>query len=503
MAESNNLLSRRKLLLGTATLAITGAAASLYFSPASLAQTTGNAKVPLNIPPLDKGRLEGSTRIYNLNIQDGITEFIPGLKTATRGINSSFLAPVLRMTKGENIRLSVTNSLGEDTTLHWHGFNLPAKADGGPHQVVTPGETWSPEFLVKEKASTMWYHSHLLHKTAEQVWSGIAGMIIIDDEQSKTLDIPNTYGVDDIPLALQDRDILTNGSMPYSPSMTDNMMGLRGEIPMANGTIGAFFDVSTALIRLRLLNGANGTIYTLGFSDNRPFKQIASDGGLLESPVEMSRLLLAPGERAEIIVDMSDGNDTTLTHFGDEAQEQGGMMGGSGMGMGQNNTRFSFLELRPANQLARSATLPQTLTSLPEISTSSVQNTRQLVLDMRMGMGMMFGGGFTINNEEMDMNVVNNVVPKGVTEIWELSNRSTMPHPLHIHNTQFRIIDRNGKAPNPNETGLKDTVLIQPNEKVRILIRFDEYSDPDRPYMYHCHILEHEDAGMMGQFTVV
>jgi len=495
MAKNKKLLTRRRLLLGTATLAITGAAASLYFSPASLAQTTGNSKTPLNIPPLDKGRLEGNTRIYDLNIQDGTSEFIPGLKTATRGINGSFLAPVLRMTKGENVRLNVSNSIGEDTTLHWHGFNLPAKTDGGPHQIVKPGTTWSPEFLIREKASTMWYHSHLLHKTAEQVWAGIAGMIIIDDEESKTLDLPNTYGVDDLPIALQDRNIRTNGSMPYSPSMPDNMMGLRGKIPMANGTIGAFFDVSTALVRLRLLNGANAAIYTLGFSDNRPFKQIASDGGLLENPVEMSRLLLAPGERAEIIVDMSNGTNTTLTHFGDEAQGQGGMMGGS-------NTRFSFLELRPAGQLRQSAPIPQTLTSLPKISTSKVENTRQLVLNMSMG-GMMFGGGFTINDEEMDINVINNVVPKGVTEIWELSNRSELAHPLHIHNTQFRIIDRNGKAPNPNEAGLKDTVLIQPNEKVRILIRFDEYSDPDRPYMYHCHILEHEDAGMMGQFTVV
>ena len=182
-----------------------------------------------------------------------------------------------------------------------------------------------------------------------------------------------------------------------------------------NGTIGAFFDVGTALVRLRLLNGANGTIYTLGFSDNRPFKQIATDGGLLESPVEMRRLLLSPGERAEIIVDMSDGKNTVLTHFGDEAQAagRGDMMGGAGMGMGQNNTRFSFLELRPANQLRRSAPIAQTLTSLPKVSIANVENTRQLVLDMRMGLGMMFGGGFTINNKEMDINVINNVVPKG------------------------------------------------------------------------------------------
>ncbi len=488
MTARTSRFTRRKLLLGTAAIGLGGTATALFFSQGSIAATLGEISNPLKIPPLEEGRLEGGTRIYDLDIRDGETEFVAGLKTATKGINASYLGPVLHMRQNEDIRLNVTNSLHERTTLHWHGFNLPAIADGGPHQVIEPGTTWSPEFKVREKASTMWYHSHLMGKTAEHVWAGIAGMIIVDDEESKALNLPSTYGVDDIPVALQDRFIRSNGSMAYAPSMHDNMMGMTGDIPMANGTIGAVFDATTSLVRLRLLNGANGSIYSLGFSDGRTFTKIGTDGGLLETPVDMRLMYLAPGERAEIIVDLSDGTETTLTHFARSAD-------------GQVSPVFSFLRLRPAARLNSSAPIPRTLATLEKVSADQAQNTRRFVLDMR-GMGMM-GGGFMINNTQMDMKVINETVQKGVTEIWEVENRSPMSHPFHIHNTQFRILDRNGRAPDQDETGLKDTVLVFPNEVVRILIRFDHYTDPKVPYMYHCHILEHEDAGMMGQFTVV
>ena len=480
-------LSRRNLLLGTAALGATGGASALLFTQSSKAATVGGIKNPLAIPPLDEGVMEAGTRVFNLDIQDGVSEFIAGLKTPTKGINGAFLGPVMHFRAGEDVRMNVTNSLREQTTLHWHGFHLPAHADGGPHQVINPATTWSPEFKVRQKASTMWYHSHLMGKTAEQVWAGIAGMIIVEDEEAKALGLPETYGVDDIPVALQDRTILADGTMPYAPNMHDNMMGLTGNIPMANGTIGAVFDVTTSLVRLRLLNGANGSIYTIGFSDGRSFKKIASDGGLLAQPVEMQVMALAPGERAEIIVDMSDGENTTLTHFVRLSQTE-------------LSPEFAFLELRPAQNLAPSNPLPAKLASLAPATAAQAVNTRRFVLDMR---GMMMMGRFTINNVQMDMNVINERVPVNTTEIWELENRSRMAHPFHVHNTQFRILDRDGRSVGPAEQGLKDTVLLRAGERARILTRFEDYTDPNLPYMYHCHILEHEDAGMMGQFTVV
>ena len=479
-------ITRRKLLAGTAALSVAGGSA-LIFCQGVLANAHAQGENPLKIPPLELGRLEGTTRNYDLKIQHGQTEFIPGLMTPTNGINGSFLGPVVRMRQGENIRLNVNNALNEDTTLHWHGFNLPAKADGGPHQIIKPGQTWSPEFQVAEKASTMWYHSHLMGKTAEQVWSGIAGMVIIDDDQSDQLDLPNTYGVDDIAIALQDRTIRADGTMPYAPSMHDNMMGMTGQIPMANGTIGAYFDATTSLVRMRLLNGSNGTIYSIGFSDGRTFQKIGTDGGLLAQPVDVRLITMGPGERAEIIVDLSDGKNVALTHFVRISQTR-------------VQPEFTFVELRPQAGQKTSAPLPATLTNLPDVSADQATNTRQFVLDMQ---GMMMMSRFTINDKQMDINVINETIPKDTVEIWEVSNRSQMAHPFHVHNTQFRIIDRDGQPVAPYENGLKDTILIQPGRRARILIEFKNYSDPVLPYMYHCHILEHEDAGMMGQFTVV
>lgn len=480
-------LSRRNLLVGTAAISISAAGAGMLFGQTSLAASHSQAAKPLNIPSLNVGAMQDGVRVYDLNVQHGETEFFDGIKTPTKGINGSYLGPVLRMRQGENIRLNVSNSLNEKTTLHWHGFNLPASADGGPHQVINPGNKWSPEFEVREKASTMWYHSHLMHKTAEQVWAGIAGMIIIDDDQTETLDLPNEYGVDDLTLALQDRRFKADGSMPYVPSRHDTMMGMTGNIPMVNGTTNAYFDATTSHVRLRLLNASNGSIYSFGFSDGRFFQKIATDGGLLASPVETQLMTMGPGERAEIVVDLSSGENVTLTHFVRLSQTE-------------VSPKFAFLELRPNTNATPSKALPQTLANLPKPDASTATNTRKFVLDMS---GMMMMGNFTINNQQMDINVINETIKQGEVEIWEISNNSQMPHPFHIHNTQFRILDRDGQPTGPHEDGLKDTVLIHPGRSVRILISFQHYSDPNLPYMYHCHILEHEDAGMMGQFTVV
>jgi len=359
--------------------------------------------------------------------------------------------------------------------------------DGGPHQQIEDGELWSPQFKITDKAATMWFHSHMFHGTANQVWAGIAGMALIDDDESDGLDLPRDYGVDDIPVVLQDRGFLTNGQMPYNPGMQARMMGMIGNFPLVNGVIAPYLDVTTSLVRLRILNGSNASIYQLQFSDGREFSQIASDGGLLVAPARMTQLQLAPGERAEIVVDVTGGKTFRLVN---NPAARGGMMGGA--------PAFSFLEIRPAATLAPTTPLPATLANLPAPDITAVKRVRKFELQM----GMM-GSSFRINGREMKMDVVNEVVKVGEAEIWEISSNGMLPHPFHVHNTQYRVLSRNGRPPAPNEAGLKDTVVVNPGEVVRILVRFDTYTDAERPYMYHCHILEHEDGGMMGQFTVV
>ena len=163
---------------------------------------------------------------------------------------------------------------------------------------------------------------------------------------------------------------------------------------------------------------------------------------------------------------------------------------------------FDVLDIRPGAQRGTSARLPDRLVSLDRPNPSRAVGTRRFVLQMGMGGMMMGSGSFTINGKAMDMNRIDEAVRVGTTEIWQIENASMMSHPFHIHDVQFRVLDRNGVPPTPGEMGLKDTVVVAPSERVRLLLSFADYSDPDSPYMYHCHILEHEDAGMMGQFVV-
>jgi FtsP/CotA-like multicopper oxidase with cupredoxin domain len=487
-------ITRRSVLRRGGALGLVLAAPTLLAS-CSPAYTPDQGSNPLNIPPLLTALPEDGTDTFDLALGHGETEFFNGVKTRTMGINQSYLGPTLRLTAGNNVRLNVANNLSEDATLHWHGFHLPAASDGGPHQVIRPGTTWSPEFQVRQKAGTFWYHSHLMGKTAEQVWAGLAGMIIVDDAESAGLDLPTTYGLDDIPLVLQDRSFTEDGQMPYAPGFFDMIDGLIGNVPLTNGTVGAFFEAKTRLLRLRLLNGSNATFYAMHFADGRAFFQIASDGGLLERPFETNQVLLAPGERAEVLVDLSNGERTILRAAPMKSEEAVKADDVLIRTLSGEKAPFDFLEIRPSGS-GGAAEVPKTLASLPAVRSDDAVRTRLFELDMGLR-------SHTINGMEMDMARVNEVVPVGETEIWEITNKSWMAHPFHIHDTQFRILDRGGKPPHPGEAGLKDTVVSYPKKTLRILVRFDEYTDPALPYMYHCHVLEHEDAGMMGPFTVV
>ncbi len=455
---------------------------------------------PLAIPTLLVGEPRAGVRTFDLNLQKGVSRFFDGVTTPTLGINGAYLGPTLKMRVGETVRMEVTNRIGEASTIHWHGFHLPAGADGGPHQVIADGASWSPQFEVRQRASMLWYHSHMVPRTGPQVYHGLAGVAYVEDEETGRLDLPGDYGVDDVPLVLQDRAFNRDGSLFYSTNMHNTMMGMRGNVLLVNGTVNPYFEARTQKLRLRLLNGSNARFYSLGFSDNRRFSLIGTDGGLLERPYETSHIALAPAERAQIIVDLSDGRPVVLRAFpAPTSGTMGGMMGG----MMGDDFNFDVLDIRPNGQRGRSAPLPSRLVTLDRPDPGQASGARRLVLQMGMG-GMMMGGGepFSINGKAMDMNRIDEVVRVGTTEIWQLENRSMMAHPFHIHDVQFRILDRDGAPPPPWEMGLKDTVVVNPDERVRLLLQFADYSDPDLPYMYHCHVLEHEDSGMMGQFVV-
>jgi len=467
---------------------------------------------PLKIPDQLLGTQRNGQSHYSLNVQAGTSEFIPGLRTPSVGYNGDYLGPTLRFKQDDNISMHIRNQLEESTTVHWHGLHVPAKADGGPAQVIKSGDDWNPEFKIMQRGGTYWYHSHALNRTGDQVYRGMSGLIIIDDEDNQQSGLPSEYGVDDIPLIVQDRQFNEDGTFRYIGTPRDIMTGMFGNTVLVNGTLSAEFNPKTELVRFRLLNGSNARTYSFAFDDQRTFKLVASDGGLLSKGNDQSTLVLAPSERAEILVDFSDGNPVNLISLSMPDSSPFSARGMMSNMHPMNQERMQILAIEPQSNLSSSETVRAELSTIQRIDQAEAVRTRSFTLSMAMGMGMMgrrggrgrMGGGesFFINGEVMDMNRVAVRIRMGDTEIWEVTNDSMMMHPFHVHFDQFQILDRNGRPPSAEEMGFKDSVKIGPDETVRFIMRFNDFSDADTAYMYHCHILEHEDNGMMGQFTV-
>lgn len=451
----------------------------------------------LTMPPLLDARSAGQVRLEALKGQTG---FVGSSGTNTWGFNQPFLGPTLRMPTGRSTQVDVYNSLDETISVHWHGLLVPGVVDGGPHQPIAPGKTWSPELAITQPAATAWYHSHAHGATARQVQLGLAGVLQIDDGQDDARGLPSEYGVDDLTLVLQDRRFTRGGDFDLSPSMPDRMMGFLGDTILINGQVGSSAVVPKGLVRLRLLNGSNARIYTLALSDDRPMHLVATDSGYLDKPIQLSKLLISPGERFEVLVDFSNERDVTLTS---EHNPNIGMMGGMMGGQRQQSGRFTVLPFTVDTTLpVRITKLPDDLGGTRPNGNAANANWRRLSLDMPMGMGMMFGRSdsmFSINGDAFAMDRINFRVTQGAFERWTVS-ADMMMHPFHVHGAKFQVLSENGRAPRPQNTGWKDTVLV--NGAVDLLIRFDQPAPANAPYMYHCHILEHEDAGMMGQFTV-
>jgi FtsP/CotA-like multicopper oxidase with cupredoxin domain len=360
---------------------------------------------------------------------------------------------------------------------------------------------------VRQPAATLFYHSHVHHATGEQVWRGLAGMLIVRDAREAALGLPSEYGVDDLPILLQDR-AFSGGRLvvPSLGSMASAMQGRRGDTLLVNGTPNAFVRVPARRIRLRLVNASNARSYDLAFDDGRAFQWIATDGGLLEAPLERRSLSLMPGERAEIVVDFSGGGSATLVTAPDANVPAMGMMGRV---PSTARAPRALLAFEAGPRAAAAIPLPSRLASHEAWDASRATRLRRFTLDMGlmgmmggrgMGMGMGMRGGmdpFSINGRPFDPARIDARVRLGDLEVWEVSG-DMMSHPFHVHGVHFRVLARAGGL-DPDDAGIKDTVRA--DAPVRLLVRFGQPAVA-APFMYHCHILEHEDLGMMGQFTV-
>ena len=447
---------------------------SLPDTQGSNQEVSGNKDVRmLPIPALLVDENDDATIAdFNLVVQQGETNFYKDVLTPTLGYNGDFLGPVIKVKRGETINMHVRNELSDSTSVHWHGLEVNGTEDGGPHQVIDQGGLWEPSFVIDQPASTFWFHPHVIGTTAMQVYYGLAGLILVEDEFSDKLNIPKDYGVNDIPLIIQDRSFNSDGSFKY---MTNMMDGAIGDTILVNGAITPMLNVNQIKMRFRILNGANASNFNIELSNQSEFYQIASDGGFLEKPYAENKLFIAPGERAEIIIDFSKYAEGKVIKL------QSG-----------NNLIMTFVVGEKSQDTTE---IPETLVNIATIDESKASFTKTIELD---GMGHMV----SLNGKKFDINRIDDNVKLGAIEMWEITTNGTMMggmgHPFHIHGTQFQVLSRNGREPNDNEKGYKDTIFVGSGETVRIIVQFKNKGI----FMYHCHILEHEEAGMMGQLEV-
>ncbi len=456
-------------------------------SVAVLSISSAFAQQPLAIPPA----LDEDT--FHLNVGQHTHQFYPGVNTTTLGVNGDYLGPTLIFHRGDTARLRVHNGLTQVTTMHWHGMHVSGDMDGGPQRTIDPGMDWDVKYDVVNPAGTYWYHPHPHMLTGTQATRGIAGLIIVQDDEESALDLPRTYGVDDIPVVLQDRRFLASGEFVVGPY---------GDSVLVNGTPHPYLDLPAQMVRLRLLNGSNSRVYRVGLQDSSMFTMIAGDGGLLNAPVPLQRLDLSNGERAEVLLDLTgmEGDSLLLMSFGSELPVT---VPGSANILWEtsalNGIDFPLLRIRVQAPTTNPVTsIPAVLGSATPIPEAQAVRTRVKTIT---GNGMVGMGMFLINGQVFNINVVNDTVQLDATEIWTYVNNSNMAHPMHVHGVSFFVLDRNGVAVAPEEAGAKDVVLVDRFETVRTIMRFEHLSN-GYPYMYHCHNLMHEDNMMMLQFIV-
>lgn len=467
-----------------------------------LVATAQNA---LYVPPVITGTN------FNLTVQSGTKTFYGSTPTPTYGINSVWMSPTIIVNKGDSITLNVINNLPVRTTMHWHGLHVSPENDGGPHQVINPNATWSPSFKVRNNAGTFWYHPHGAGQTDMQVSKGLAGFFIVKDAAEALLNLPRTYGVDDIPLNIQSKSFDNLLQIAIASDMDTALF--------VNGTLNAKFDAPAQVVRFRLLNGSSLRSYNFGFSNGQTFYQIATDGGLLDTPVTLTRLRLSPGERAEILVNFSGMASQQLFLKSYASELTAGIYGADTVGDSNNvihdyednflnGTDFNLLQINVTAVSTNPVTnIPLSLVPFSPFNPGTATTTRTIVMDtirlIPIDVPNLAEGPFGMNNKSFDMDYVNDTVHLNSTEIWVLKNHTMVAHPFHIHDIQFNVIEKNGLPPTPTDRGWKDVVLVMPNDSVKFITKFETFSHPTVPYMYHCHLLHHEDDGMMGSFVVI
>lgn len=447
----------------------------------------------------------------------------------------SYLGPVIRAQTGQTLRVTFTNRLIQESIIHWHGLIVPAEMDGHPRTAVASGRSYTYEFPIVNRAGTYWFHPHPHGHTGQQVYNGLAGLVLVSDQEEAAAGLPT--GEYDIPLVIQDRTFDTDNQLVYLPNgMMDQLMGFLGERILINGQPDYTLAVASQAYRLRLLNGSTARIYKLGWEDGTPLVVIGTDGGLLRQPVQRDYVMLSPGERIDLWVDFSGrpvGSELILKNLAFAGFESTHMMGGNPVL--PEGAEYSVLRVVVERQGNDQSRLPMRLSTFDNLRLEDAANS-QAPRTFTVAMQHM---AWTINGRRFEINGVaaDEVVKAGALEVWEFVNQpgrmgmmgsmdhggdaggasrggmagmmEEMAHPMHIHGVQFQVLDRQVRpdmragwetvSAGLVDEGWKDTVLMMPGERVKLLVKFAEHTGL---YLYHCHNLEHEDGGLMRNYEV-
>jgi FtsP/CotA-like multicopper oxidase with cupredoxin domain len=472
-----------------------------------------------------------------------VPEVLSGDPSRVTSLPGSYIGPIIRVRKADRLRIRLSNELDEPTIIHWHGMRVPPVMDGHPRYAIPPGDEFVYEFEIRDRAATYWFHPHAHGFTASQVYRGLAGLLLVSDEEEDSLDLPTAEN--DLPFVIQDRKFDAQNRLVYPPLVGMMMDGFLGDTVLVNGQADFVLSTSTRAYRLRLLNGSNSRTYKLAWNDGAPLVVIATDGGLLQEPTERAYTMLAPGQRITLWADFSKypvGTELALESqefmgagFGMHMMWMGRGMFGTHMMespapataqvMGHdahdftisapNGAAMQIMRVRVDSQEEETQTLPETLSLLPKLAMEDAVNADSprrfsvsVIMGMMVGMQWSFDGRMFRMNEVAD----HEIIPFDTLEAWEFVNDTfpvVMSHPIHIHGVQFQVSERNATPQLSGgwnsvregyiDEGWQDTVLLMPGERVKLLIRFDDFKGE---YLYHCHNLEHADAGMMRNLRV-
>jgi blue copper oxidase len=508
----------------------------------------GNFVNPLRLPGDDgvMGIVDASDAPLHITAGTESVEVLPGKRSEVSAYRleregKTYVNPTIRVGTGTNFSAELANGLGEETTIHWHGLHVDWRMDGHPLLPVRPDVTYRYSYPVENRGGTYWYHPHAHGSSARQTYSGLAGFFVVEDEDerrlAKALDL--RLGGTDVPLLIQDKVLGEGGNLVYAPDPMDEEMGYEGDVVLTNLTPNPYLEAETRIYRFRLLNGSNARTFRLAFS--RPgenellsYHVIATDGSLLDRPRQTEEIFLSPAERADVLLDLTGfevGEEVALRSLPFDPMHNEHDMGGGTDGMESvdaehhhhmdqhmgparlpDGSGFYLLRLVVKKKVDHTGSLPKTLSGSTKQDFSGA-TTRSITLSMATERGVT---RWLINGLSHEMDEYPIVARKDTGEIWEIRNDEiSMPHPMHLHGFRFLVLGRNGSPKQVSQLavdesgravtdlGFKDTVLVWPGETVKVAMNFAHGFEGEQLYMFHCHILEHENAGMMLNLKVV